>query len=248
MGELDLAAEHASKSYLSAESKCDFILMASARNVQCMVENARVEEEVDGWAEHAIASQDYARDAVELANSTQDRRLLASVYTWYGITLSNGFFNARDRAREMMEKAATYLQPTVRDYIWEDFQILKQRLLESAALEPKLMEWVRGDLGDKTFWELEEDFANLVIPRAWVQEKKKVSRVAARLSISPRKVRRVLSRLGLLEGASHSEVGFAECGKERQTARRPGEVNGRTMSRRSKSAHIAIKKTTRSKS
>jgi hypothetical protein len=46
---------------------------------------------------------------------------------------------------------------------------------------------------------LEEDFADLVIPKAWEQENQKISRVASRLSISPRKVRRVLARLGLLE-------------------------------------------------
>jgi len=200
---LNLAAEEGTKAYVSAESKQDLILMASARNLQCMVENASVEEEIEGWAEHAVASQDFARDAVELASNTQDRRLLASVYTWYGLTLSNAFFNLRDRAREAMDRAATYLEPGVRDHIWEDFQILKKRLLESATLEPKLLQWVQGETGDKTFRQLEEDFADLVIPRTWEQEKRKVSRVAARLSISPRKVRRVLTRLGLLEAEHH---------------------------------------------
>jgi len=80
---------------------------------------------------------------------------------------------------------------------------LEKRLLESATLEPKLLQWVQGETGDKTFRQLEEDFADLVIPRTWEQEKRKVSRVAARLSISPRKVRRVLTRLGLLEAEHH---------------------------------------------
>jgi hypothetical protein len=204
MGELDLAAEEAMAAYSAAESRLDFILMASARNLQCMVENARVEEEVEGWADHAVASHDYARESVELANYTQDRRLLASVYTWYGLTLSNAFFNSWDRAREAMELAATHLEPGVRDYIWEDFQLLKKRLSESVMLEPKLMQWAQGQVGNKSFRELEQDFADLVIPRVWDQEKKKVSRAASRLSISPRKVRRVLSRLGLLEGEAHS--------------------------------------------
>jgi tetratricopeptide (TPR) repeat protein len=198
-GELDLAAEEAKKGYAGAEPKQDFLLMASARKVQCMVENARVEEEVEGWADHAVSGQDYARDAVELAGHTQDRRLLATVYTWYGLTMSNAFFGDKEHAREAMEKAATYLEPGARDDLWSDFQTLRRRLMENATLEAKLMQWAQGEIGEKTFRQLEDEFAGLVIPRAWEQERKKVSRVAARLSISPRKVRRVLARLGLLE-------------------------------------------------
>jgi tetratricopeptide (TPR) repeat protein len=207
-GELDAAAEAAKKGYAAAETKQDFILMSSARKVQCMVENALVEEEVEGWADHAVSAQDYARDAVELAESTQDRRLLATAYTWFGLTMSNAFFGDKERAREAMEKAATYLEPGLRDYLWNDFQTLKRRLLENATLESKLMQWAQGEIGEKTFRQLEDEFASLVIPRAWEQERKKVSRVATRLSISPRKVRKVLARLGLLEteAAAGAEV------------------------------------------
>jgi tetratricopeptide (TPR) repeat protein len=209
MGKLDLAAQEAAQAYLAAESKHDFILMASSRNLQCMVENARVEDEVEGWTDYAAASQDYARDAIELAGNTQNRRLLAIVYIWYGLTLSNGFFRAQDRAgasaRDAMEKAASYMEPGVRDYIWEDFHILKRRLSESPTLAPKLIQWAHGETGEKTFRQLEEDFADLVIPRTWEQEERKISRVAARLSISPRKVRRVLGRLGLTEAETRSD-------------------------------------------
>jgi len=201
MGKLDFAAQEAADAYFAAESKADFILMASARNLQCMVENARVEEQIEGWIHHAVASQDYARGAVELATRTQNRRLLATAYIWHGLTLSNSFFRAGEQAREAMDKAASYLETGVRDYIWEDFQILKKRLSENTTLEPKLLQWAYGEIGEKTFRQLEEDFADLVIPRLWEQEKRKVSRVAVRLSVSPRKVRRVLIRLGLLEDA-----------------------------------------------
>jgi tetratricopeptide (TPR) repeat protein len=210
MGKLDFAAQEAGDAYVAAESKRDFILMASARNLQCVVENARVEEEVEGWINHAVASQDYARDAVELAMRTQDRRLLAIVYTWHGLTLSNSFFREREKAREAMDKAAAYLEPGVKDYIWEDFQSLKRRLLENATLEPKLLQWAHGEVGEKTFRQLEEDFADLVIPRLWEEDEKKVSRVAARLSVSPRKVRRVLVRLGLLDTESQSKAEESE--------------------------------------
>lgn len=43
-----------------------------------------------------------------------------------------------------------------------------------------------------------EEFAEMVIPQVWLREGKKVSRVAERLSISPKKVRRILRSVGLL--------------------------------------------------
>ena len=199
VGELDLALQEAGQAYVAAETKHDIILMASARNLQCMVEESMVEEQIEGFAEHALAAQDYARESVELASQTQDRRLLARVHVWYGLTLSNTFFNARDRAREEMQIASSYLDSNVPDYIWEDFQLLKKRLLVDDPVDTKLSQWARGEIRGKTFRQLEEDFADLVIPIAWRQEGMKVSRVAARFSISPRKVRRVLARLGYLE-------------------------------------------------
>jgi tetratricopeptide (TPR) repeat protein len=198
-GELDLSAQEAAHAYASAKARQDFIAMASARSLQCMVENALVEEQVDGWTGHALASHDYIQDAMELASNTQDRQLLATVYTWYGLTFSNSFFSDQVRARGMMDKAATYLEPWTRDRVWEDFQTLKRRVLGNNNVEPKLMQWAHGEIGSRTFRQLEDDFADLIIPVAWEQEKKKVSRVASRLSISPRKVRRILTRMGLLE-------------------------------------------------
>jgi hypothetical protein len=45
-------------------------------------------------------------------------------------------------------------------------------------------------IGDKTFQQVAEEFAEIVIPKVWGREGKKISRVADRLSISPKKVRR----------------------------------------------------------
>ena len=44
-----------------------------------------------------------------------------------------------------------------------------------------------------------------MIPKIWEQEGQKVSRVAKRLSISPKKVRRVLERLGLRAAGAEEE-------------------------------------------
>lgn len=199
-GQLDLAGDQADAAYICGEGKHDLILMARARILQCAVENARVEEGIEERLDarsHAQAALDYARDAVEMAKHTQNRRLLARAHTWQGLTLSNHFFNARDAARESMNQAAGFLEPGIHDHVWEDFQILKGRVLEGADMNATLLAWSHGQVGDKTFQQLEEDFADIVIPKVWEQEARKVSRVSKRLSISPKKVRRVLERLGL---------------------------------------------------
>jgi hypothetical protein len=50
--------QEATSAYGAAESKHDVILMASARNLQWNVEQASVEEEIEGWADHAPGSPD----------------------------------------------------------------------------------------------------------------------------------------------------------------------------------------------
>jgi hypothetical protein len=56
-------------------------------------------------------------------------------------------------------------------------------------------------VGSKSFQQVSEDFAAVVIPKVWRREGCKVARVAARLSISPKKVRRILRNQGLLIGS-----------------------------------------------
>ena len=55
----------------------------------------------------------------------------------------------------------------------------------------------------RAFQQVAEEFAELVIPKVWEREGRKVSRVATRLSISPKKVRRILDRAGRRK---HSEL------------------------------------------
>jgi DNA-binding NtrC family response regulator len=70
-------------------------------------------------------------------------------------------------------------------------------VLGGGAVEVKLRKWSHGLTDGKTFQQITEDFADVVIPKVWEQEDRKVSRVAEKLSISPKKVRRILNRLGL---------------------------------------------------
>ncbi len=52
--------------------------------------------------------------------------------------------------------------------------------------------WSEGMLGDKTFQQIAEEFAEIAIPKVWMREDKKIARAAERLSISGEKVRRVI--------------------------------------------------------
>jgi len=202
-GELDAAATEAAHAFQLGEPKADYILMARARILQSIVENAKFDEqieEVSGTNLHAQLAHDFARDAVEFAKHTQNRRLLARAHVCQGMTLANDFFDNVEAARQCCDAAAGLLKPQGPDYIWDDLQDLKARILRRGPVDTVLREWSQGLVGDKTFQQITEDFAHIIIPKVWEREERKVSRVAARLSISPKKVRRVLRAAGLLDG------------------------------------------------
>jgi DNA-binding NtrC family response regulator len=134
---------------------------------------------------------------VELARQTENRRLLARALVWHGLTICNTSPGSVDAAREISEQAAALLRNEVQDHIWDDLQTLKEKVVGKGNLDAKLLAWSQGMVGGRTFQQLTEDFADLIIPRVWEHESRKVARVAKRLSVSPKKVRRVLARLGL---------------------------------------------------
>jgi tetratricopeptide (TPR) repeat protein len=205
-GDLEHADAEAGKAFQLGEQKKDYILMARARLLQCMIENARVEEEIGegaGPGTHARLAQDCAQDAVELVKHTQDRRLLADAYTWQGLTYCNSFFGDIDAARQSYDLAVTFSKGDNPDSPREDLQTLKAKILRKGSVDPTLRAWSQGSVGDKTFQQITEEFAELIIPKIWEREGRKVSRVAARLSISPKKVRRILSQVGRRKPAAN---------------------------------------------
>lgn len=197
-GDFDRAEAEAEAAHALGEQKRDFILMGRARVLQCMVENARVEEEVGEGADpgrHARRALECAREAIGLANRTQNRRLLAVAHVWLGLSQCNSFFDDCDAARHSYEQAIALLKGEQTAHI-EGLQALKAKLARSGNVDATLRAWSQGLLGDKTFQQVTEEFAELIIPKVWEREGKKVSRVAAKLSISPKKVRRILSKTG----------------------------------------------------
>lgn len=201
-GDLSRATEEARQAYQLGEPKNDFILMARARLLECMVENTKLEEEIEDPAWVAHQALEASREAVELARRTENRRLQARALIWQGLTLCNTSTGSTDAARENCEHAASLLKNEVQDHIWEDLQTLKAKVVRGGSLDATLQAWSQGVVGQRTFQQLTEDFADLMIPKIWEHEGRKVARVAKRLSISPKKVRRVLARLGLHGGAA----------------------------------------------
>jgi len=200
-GDLDAAASEAAAAHRLGEDKKDYILEARARILQSTVENAKFEEQIDersGLSHHAQLACDFARDAVECAQHTQNRRLLARAYIAQGFVLANDFFDDPQAAGESCDRAAALLKPEGQDYVWEDLQALKRKLLKAGSIDSVLRQWSQGIVGDKTFQQITEEFAGIVIPKVWKRQGRKISRVATRLSISPKKVRRILSKAGLL--------------------------------------------------
>jgi hypothetical protein len=81
--------------------------------------------------------------------------------------------------------------------LWDEYQALLSKALHTESIDAKLRKWCEGLPEGKTFQQITEEFADLVIPIVWAREGKNISRVVAKLAISPKKVRRILARVGL---------------------------------------------------
>jgi tetratricopeptide (TPR) repeat protein len=198
-GDLEHAEAEAQIAFRLGEEKSDHILMARARLLNCMIENTRVDDEIGESAErgiHARQAQDCVQEAIELARQTQNRRLLADTHIWQGLTYCNRFFDDPDSARRCYDEATALSKGNHTDGTWDDLEILKNKVLRSGRVSPMLRAWSQGSVGEKTFQQITEEFAEIIIPKVWEREGRKVSRVASRLSMSPKKVRRILTRVG----------------------------------------------------
>ncbi|MGO9084314.1 MAG: hypothetical protein ACLQBK_03740 [Candidatus Sulfotelmatobacter sp.] len=199
-GDFQRAEEEAASAYDVAEETQDYILMGRARILQCMIENAKVEEEIGGGADpgsHARRALEFSQEAIDLAKHTQHHLLLANAHLWQGLTRCNSFFDNPEAARESYDLARASCGANQPDNnMWQDLQTLGAKILRKASIHPALKAWSQGSVGEKTFRQISEEFAEIVIAQVWEREGRKVSRVAARLSISPKKVRRILGRVG----------------------------------------------------
>jgi DNA-binding NtrC family response regulator len=88
------------------------------------------------------------------------------------------------------------------DHLADDLAALKSHIMQASGINDTLRSWSEGMLGGKTFQQVTEEFSEIVIPKVWLREERKISRVAQSLSISPKKVRRILRNAGLLDVVS----------------------------------------------
>lgn len=208
-GDIDLAAREALEAYRIGHEKNDQILMARARVLQAATENAKIEEqlgeEVD-IALHANHAKQFSDEALTLAKHTQNRRLLAAAYIARGMTAANDFFQEWELARQSVSEATDLIAVDENDHLLDDLADLKTRIMRASGINDTLRGWSEGMIGGKTFQQVTEEFAEMVIPKVWQREGKKISRVADCLSISPKKVRRILRRAGLLNSADSSNL------------------------------------------
>lgn len=200
-GDLESAVADAERAFHQGEERRDLILLARARLLQCTIENARLEEQIGDPAHHARLATGFASDAVEYARQTQNPRLLARAYVWQGLTLAAEPSGDVEAASRCCQQAMALVQPegAERQGGWDDLETLKARVLHARPIDPLLRAWSNGAVENKTFQQMTEEFARIVIPKVWEREDRKVARVARKLSISPKKVRRILQSAGVNE-------------------------------------------------
>jgi tetratricopeptide (TPR) repeat protein len=197
-GDLERAEFEADQAYQLGADKNDYILMARARILESAIETAKYEEGIDDDpATHAQRAHDFAKDALAFAQHTENRRLLVRTYIRLGLILCTDFFNDPVAAQAWCDQAGEYLNAGNHDHLWDEYQVLKAKLLRRGSVDARLRKWSQGLIEDKTFQQMTDEFADLIVPKVWEREGRKVSRVATKLSISPKKVRRILTRLGL---------------------------------------------------
>jgi tetratricopeptide (TPR) repeat protein len=201
-GEIEGAEREASEAYRIGTEQKDRILIARARILQSAIENAHVEEQTGDTTDigsHANRAKQFSEEALTLAHGTQNRRLLAGACIARGTTAANDFFQDWETARAFATEATGLIGPGERDQVVEDLAGLKSQIVRASGIDDVLRSWSEGFVGSKTFQQVVEEFAEIVIPKVWIRQDRKISRVAASLSISPKKVRRILRNSGHID-------------------------------------------------
>jgi tetratricopeptide (TPR) repeat protein len=200
-GDFDRASTDGEMAYQMAQQKKDHVLIARARILQSAIERAKFDELIEegpGSVRHAQLAEEFARDAIQHAKETQNERLLAGAYVALGLALCTGASNNVDEMWDCTEQAGALLKPEDKDYLSSELALLKRKVNSITVGDPILSEWSQGIVGDKSFAQISKEFATIIIPNVWEHEGRRISRTAARLSISPKKVRKILQERGLL--------------------------------------------------
>ena len=202
-GDYERAEKSANLGLELARPKQDPIALSRLSLLHCMIENTKLEDGISDRTEpeaRARRALSWAQDSIRFAKQTQDRRLLANAYIWEGLTYANPFLHELESARTSYRSALDLLKGNAGGQLWNDLETLRRRLLPKTKIDDKLRAWSQGSVGGKTFQQILDEFTELVIPKIWESEGRKISRVATLLSISPKKVRRILEVAGARGG------------------------------------------------
>ena len=198
-GDIEQAAAHAEQSFALSQGQQDHILRARTRSLQSAIERARSDEQLSAPPDadrHAGLAISHAEDAIEYAGHTQNKRLLAEAYIARGWAAMDDSVLDVETARDYAARAGSLLDPFNRDHLVKELAALKALILKTADIEDPLRRWSNGQFGNKTFLQVQEEFAELIIPKVWMNLGRNVAEVARQLSMSPKKVRRILRNSG----------------------------------------------------
>ena len=201
-GNINQAEEDASKAFALGELKQDEALLARARILQATIQNQRAEEQFgdpDMLPTYAHNARSHAEEAIKLAKRTQNTRILAGAYVVRGFIAASDFFQDWETAKQFSTLASELLGKDDLDHLSKQLTLLKTKILRSTGVDETLRAWTEGVTGAKSFQQITEEFAELVIPKVWEQQDRKITRVAEVLCVSPKKVRRILKNRGLLK-------------------------------------------------
>jgi hypothetical protein len=176
--------------------------MSRARALQAAIQNERAEEELGespDIALYANLARIYSKEAITLAKLTQNKRLLAGAYIAHSATAASDFFQDWETAKQFVTLSGDLLSREDRDHLSPELSQLKTRILRATGIDEMLRTWSEGIIDNKTFQQITEEFAEIVIPKVWIREDRKISRVATQLSMSPKKVRRILINANVIK-------------------------------------------------
>ena len=204
-GDIEKASFEADRAFVLGEEKKDLILMSRARTLQSAVNRARSEEQLGGDEDtfvYAKLAVTLADEAVDIAKKTENRRVIAEAIITRGFAALDEQNCDMQTARSCASEAATLLGEGDRDHLFKELGDLKEKILRSVGVEDTLRRWSEGQIGSKTFQQVQEEFAEIVIPRVWENLGRNVSKVSDQLSISPKKVRRLLRKARVAKDVS----------------------------------------------
>ncbi len=214
VGDLDQAEKEAREAYAIAVRTNNVVMKARVRILSGLIENGHVEELLghpEDTPAFARRAKQYGLDAVALAQTTQNKRLLLNAHLALGEIAANNFFHDFDLARRCVDAASALIAAEDADYVVDELNALKAKLLQTVGIDDTLRGWSQGIVAGKSLQEVLDEFAELVVTQMWLREGRRISRVAKMLAMSPKKVRRLVKHSGLHEGEGRSgaETGLA---------------------------------------